>query len=38
MAPYCPVDGYTYTPTGDHHVQIVGQNDKRGETVTLVIT
>ena len=38
LAPYCPLDGYTYAPVGDHRVQIIGQNNKRGETVTLAIT
>ena len=38
LAPYCPTDGFTYALEGDKRVQIIAQNDKRGETITLLIT
>jgi len=38
LAAYCPMNNFTYAPEGDNRVQILGQNDKRGETLTVSIT
>ena len=38
LAPYCPMDKNTYAPEGARTVQMHGKNDKRGETLTIVIT